>query len=385
MDSYANRRLIITALIIGVFLAYIIRLFFLQIVDTRYRLSAQNNSQRFVTQYPARGLVYDRDGKLLVFNQAAYDMMVIPEQLQEFDTAAFCTMLSITKTQLNDGLTAARRFSRFQPSVIVKQLSAEAYARMVDNIYRFPGFYVQPRTLRKYAKPMAAHLLGYVGEVDEALIKKDSYYQMGDYIGTSGIEKAYESDLRGQKGRKIFLVDVNGKIKGSFQNGKYDIEAVSGADLTSTINMAIQEYAEKLMKPYRGSIVAIEPSTGDILSLVTSPAYDPALLVGRIRNINFRVLSQDTVKPLFNRALMARYPPGSTFKLINALIGLKEGVINESTTYSCSQGTIIAGMVKKCHLHASPLDLIRSIQNSCNTYYFNVFRKIIENPDFSKY
>jgi penicillin-binding protein 2 len=383
MDSYANRRLIITGLIVTVLLAYIIRLFFLQIVDTQYRLSAQNNSQRVVTQYPARGLIYDRNGKLLVFNQAAYDMMVIPEQLQEFDTIAFCNMLDITKSQLIDGLIAARRFSRFQPSVVLKQLSAETYARMVGNIYRFPGFYVQPRTLRKYNKPMAAHILGYVGEVDEALIKKDAYYQMGDYIGTSGIEKAYENDLRGNKGRRILLVDVNGKIKGSFQNGKYDIEAISGSDLTSTINAAMQEYGEKLMKPYRGSIVAIEPSTGEILSLVTAPAYDPALLVGRIRNLNFRVLSQDTIKPLFNRALMARYPPGSTFKLINALIGLKEGVINESTTYSCSNGTVIAGMVKKCHSHASPLDLVRSIQNSCNSYYFNVFRKIIENPAYN--
>jgi penicillin-binding protein 2 len=383
MDTNSNRRYIIIALISGVFIVYIIRLFFLQIVDTRYRLSAQNNSQRFVTQYPARGLIYDRDGKLLVYNQAAYDMMVIPEQLQEFDTLTFCNMLAITKNQLIDGLQAARRFSRFQPSVVVRQLSAESYARMVDDIYRFPGFYVQARTLRKYNKPIAAHILGYVGEVDEALIKRDSYYQMGDYIGISGIEKAYEADLRGQKGRKIFLVDVNGKTKGSFQGGKYDIEAVSGADLTCSINTTIQEYGEKLMKPYRGSIVVIEPATGEILSLITSPAYDPALLVGRVRNVNFRMMSQDTVKPLFNRALMARYPPGSTFKLINALIGLKEGVINESTTYSCAMGTVIAGMIKKCHSHASPLDLIRSIQNSCNTYYFNVFRKILENPDFS--
>ncbi len=382
MNVFSNRRYVITGLILLLFFIFLVRLFSLQVIETRYRLSSDNNSQRIVTLYPARGLIYDRKGRLLVYNQAAYDMMVIPEQLRPFDTLEFCKLLDISREQLEEGLQAAKRFSKFQPSVLVKQLSDETYARMVDKIYQFPGFYVQPRTLRKYTHPMAAHLLGYVGEVDESLIKKDDYYQMGDYIGISGIEKSYETDLRGIKGRQIYLVDVNSQNKGSFQNGRFDKEAISGADLTCTIDENLQEYGEKLMKPYSGSIVAIEPSTGEILAIVSSPSYDPSLLVGRIRNGNFKMLSQDTVKPLFNRALMAKYPPGSTFKLVTGLIGLQEGVITPATTFSCHMGTVIAGMVKKCHNHASPLDLPGSIQNSCNTYHFNVYRAILENPAY---
>ncbi len=215
MNVFSNRRYVITGLILLLFFIFLVRLFSLQVIETRYRLSSDNNSQRIVTLYPARGLIYDRKGKLLVYNQAAYDMMVIPEQLKPFDTAEFCSLLDVSKDQLKEGLQAARRFSKFQPSVLVKQLSDETYARMVDKIYQFPGFYVQPRTLRKYSRPIAAHLLGYVGEVDESLIKKDDYYQMGDYIGISGIEKSYETDLRGIKGRQIYLVDVNSQNKGS--------------------------------------------------------------------------------------------------------------------------------------------------------------------------
>jgi penicillin-binding protein 2 len=383
MNPFSNRKYIIAGFILGIFLLYVFRLFYLQVINSSYKLSAANNSERFVTQYPARGLIYDRNGKLLVFNQAAYDLMVIPGQVKPFDSLELCRMADITMAQLKEGLKAARAFDRFQPSVLVKQISSEMYASMLDKIYRFPGFYVQPRTLRKYSSPMASHLFGYVGEVDENIIKNNPYYQMGDYIGISGLEKTYENSLRGEKGVKIYLVDVHNQVKGSYQDGKFDKEAVFGLDVSSTIDADLQQYGESLLANYRGSIVAIEPSTGEILAIASSPAYDPGLLVGRIRNNNYRALSQDTIKPLFNRALMAKYPPGSTFKLINALIGLQEGVITPNTEYSCNMGTVIGGMVKKCHSHRSPLDLSGSIQNSCNTYYFNVFRKIMENPQYS--
>jgi penicillin-binding protein 2 len=382
MNPFSGRKFLIGFLIIGSAIVLIVRLFILQVLDPSYKFSATNNSQRRVTQYPARGLIYDRNNELLVYNEAAYDLMINPPQLTEFDTTEFCGLLNIRKEQVVNKITEALRYSRFKPSIFLKQVSSETYAILQEKLYKFPGFFVQPRTLRKYPRPIAAHVLGYVGEVDESTIEKDEYYQMGDYIGISGIEKSYEKVLRGKKGVKIYLVDVHNRVKGSFQDGKLDKTAEFGSDIISTLDADLQEYGEKLMQNLRGSIVALEPSSGEILSLVSSPYYDPSLLVGRIRTMNYRKMEIDTLKPLFNRALMAKYPPGSTFKVVQALIGLEENVVSPSSSFYCDMGYRAGRVRVGCHYHFSPLKLPGAIQNSCNAYFCNVFRRIIEDKKF---
>jgi Cell division protein FtsI/penicillin-binding protein 2 len=378
-DSFVNRKYLVIGLIIIAAVALIVRLFIIQVVEDTYRLSADNNVLRYVTQYPARGLIYDRKGKLIVFNQAAYDLMVVPAQTAKLDTMAFCSELGITIEVFRERSKAAKNYSRRAPSVFLKQISAETYAKFQEKLFMYPGFYVQPRTLRKYSLPVAAHLLGYVSEVDEALIKKDPYYKIGDYIGKLGIEEAYEKDLRGKRGVKIFMVDVYSRIKGSYANGGMDTVAVHGSDIISGLDLDLQEYGERLMQNKTGSIVAIEPETGEILTLVSSPTYDPGLLVGRVRSENFARLQADTIsKPLFNRAFMASYPPGSTFKPINGLIGLQEKVIVPSTKFSCNHGYLFVS----CHSHPSPLDLAGGIMISCNSYFCQTFRRILENPKY---
>lgn len=378
-DAFINRKYVIMALILLASLVLLIRLFVIQVVKDTYRLSADNNVLRYVTQYPARGLIYDRNKKLLVYNQAAYDLMVVPAQVTGIDTAEFCNLLEISKSSFRERMNAAVSYSRRAPSVFLKQISAESYARLQEKMFLYPGFYVQPRTLRKYSKPIAAHLLGYVSEVDESLIKKEPYYKAGDYIGKLGIEEAYEKELRGRRGVKIYLVDVYSRIKGSYAEGRMDTMAIQGEDIVSTMDMDLQEYGEKLMRNKTGSIVALEPKTGEVLALVSTPNYDPGLLVGRIRSENFAKLSADSVwKPLFNRALQAKYPPGSTFKPINGLIGLQENVITPSTTFGCNHGYLFVA----CHSHSSPLDLIHGISNSCNSYFCQTYRRILENPKY---
>jgi penicillin-binding protein 2 len=382
-DTFVTRKYVIIGLIVLAAVALIIKLFIIQVVKDTYRLSADNNVLRYVTQYPARGLIYDRNGKLIVFNQAAYDLMVVPVLTGKMDTALFCSDLGITKDVFRERMKVARNYSRKAPSVFLKQISAETYAKFQEKIFMYPGFYVQPRTLRKYSKPVAAHLLGYVSEVDEALIKKDPYYKPGDYIGKLGIEEAYEKDLRGRRGVKIYLVDVYSRIKGSYADGNLDTLAVHGSDIISGIDLDLQEYGEHLMQNKTGSIVAIEPKTGEILALVSSPNYDPSLLVGRIRSENFAKLQSDTIlKPLFNRAFMASYPPGSTFKPINGLIGLQEKVIVPSTEFGCSNGYHAGSITIACHSHRSPLNLKDAIANSCNSYFCQTYRRILENPRY---
>lgn len=378
-DAYVSRKYFITALVVLTSVALIIRLFIIQVVKDTYRMSADNNVLRYETQYPARGLIYDRNGELIVSNQAAYDLMVVPGQTGKMDTAVFCNDLGISKEVFRERLKATRNYSRRAPSVFLKQISAETYARFQEKMFMYPGFYVQPRTLRKYSKPVAAHLLGYVSEVDEALIKKDPYYKAGDYIGKLGIEEAYEKDLRGTRGVKIYMVDVYGRIKGSYSEGSLDTVDVQGSDIISGIDLELQEYGELLMQNKRGSIVAIEPKTGEILAFVSSPNYDPGLLVGRVRSENFARLQADTMfKPLFNRAAMAKYPPGSTFKPVIGLIGLQEKVIVPSTMFGCDNGYLFVA----CHSHSSPLDLEGAIMNSCNSYFCQTYRRILENPRY---
>lgn len=377
-----DRNFVVMYIVIAATSAILIRLFFLQVLDTSYKVTASNNVLHYVTQYPARGLVYDRNGEILVANQAAYDLMVVPQQLRAFDTTEFCKILDITKEQVEASLLVAKHYSYFKQSIFLKQISAKTYASLQEKLFLYPGFFVQPRTLRTYPLSVAGGLLGYVGEVDDNVISKDSYYKSGDYIGISGLEKTYEKELRGQKGVNIFMVDVHNRIQGSYADGKFDTSSVMGKNITVSIDEKLQAYGEKLMVNKLGSIVAIEPSTGEILALVSSPSFDPELLVGRERAQNYRVLQTDSLKPLFNRASMAMYPPGSTFKLVNGLIGLKEGVLFPTTRYSC-EGGYPYGRGVGCHHHRSPLDLMGAVAISCNTYFCYVFRSILDNPKYS--
>jgi penicillin-binding protein 2 len=378
-DAFINRKYVIMALMVLASLTLIIRLFVIQVVKDSYRLSADNNVLRYVTQYPARGLIYDRNGKEIVTNMAAYDLMVVPAQTSKIiDTTGFCSMLGISNDLFRRQMRSAVNYSRKAPSVFLKQISDETYAKFQEKMFLYPGFYVQPRTLRKYSLPVAAHILGYVSEVDDGIIRRMPYYKPGDYIGKTGIEEAYEKELRGKRGVKIYLVDVFSRIKGSYADGRLDTLAVQGSDITSSIDLILQEYGELLMKNKRGSIVAIEPKTGEVLTLVSSPNYDPGLLVGRIRSDNFSSLFVDTVKPLFNRALMASYPPGSTFKPINGLIALEEGVITPNTMFACHNGYLTIA----CHSHESPVNLEDAISTSCNAYFCQAYRKILENTNY---
>ncbi len=382
MDSYAVRKNIIGLVIIVIAIIYIGKLFSIQVLDTSYQLSASNNVLRRITQYPARGLIYDRNGKLMVHNQAAYDIMVTPGRLEPFDTSEFCNILNISEKYLKHKLDSAKNYSEYKPSAVLNLVSSETYAKFQEKLYKFPGFFVQPRTVRKYRCPLAAHTMGYVGEASQALVDTNNYYKPGDYVGISGIEKAYEKELRGIKGAKLYMVDVHNRIKGPYREGRYDKNAVAGKDLTTTIDAELQRYGEKLMKNKIGSIVAIEPSTGEVLSLVSTPDYNPELLVGRKRRRNYPELKSDTLKPLFNRALMAKYPPGSTFKVLTASIALQEDVVYTGTEFSCYGGFYYGSFHVGCHSHKSPVDLIESIQVSCNAYHCNTFLRIFNNKKY---
>ncbi|MBI9037155.1 MAG: penicillin-binding protein 2 [Bacteroidales bacterium] len=380
-DSYKARKYVIISIIMLMGFIFVVRLFFLQIVDNEYKLSAENNVLRYVVQYPARGLIYDRSDNLLVYNEAAYDLLIVPKQLKDFDTTELCQLLDIEKHELIENILKARKYSYYKPSIFLEQITSENYGRLQEKLYKFNGFYVQKRTLRKYPYKNAAHILGYVGEVNQNEIKKDKYYKQGDYIGKSGIEKSYEKELRGKKGLKIRLVDVFNRIKGSYKDGRFDTLAEAGKNLQISLDIELQQYGEMLMKNKKGSIVAIEPASGEILALVSTPSYDPNLLIGRVRSENYKKLSKDSLQPLFNRATMAQYPPGSTFKLINALIGLEENVLTRNTKYSCNG--LNTKPIGCSHDHFSPLKLISAIELSCNPYFWNVFKSIIENPKYS--
>ena len=366
MNLLSDRKYVIMGVIMLVGLIYISRLFYIQVIDDSYKLDARNQAFRYNTEFPVRGYIYDRNNKLLVFNEAAYDLMVLPKEIKNLDTADFCNLLGITREVFLKKMVRAVQApnSPRKQSIFEKQLSPKDYASLQERLYRFPGFYVQSRTLRKYPRKIAAHMLGYIGEASKETTERNPYYNEGDYLGISGIEKTYEKVLRGKKGMHIMMVDVNNREKGSYMNGLYDTMAIPGKPLTTTIDGDLQEYAELLMQNKIGSVVAIEPSTGEILAIVTSPTYDPNLFVGRARNKNFVEQSMDSIgKPLFNRSTMASYPPGSTFKLIMALIGLQEGVLTSETRYPCARGYPPLGGHPKCHAHPSPLVLTGAIGN----------------------
>ncbi len=382
---YADRKYIIIGFFLLIGLVFLARLFYVQILVDKYILSANNNVLRYVTQYPARGLVFDRNGELLVYNEAAYDLMVIPRQVKNPDTLALCRLIGIEPSEFRARLQKARNYSPYRPSIFEAQITRENYGFLEEKLFLFPGFYVQPRTLRKYTFPVAAHTFGYIGEANPDLIEKNPYYKPGDYVGINGIERSYEEILRGKKGMKIRVYDVLNRDKGSFREGRYDTSSVAGTDLYSTLDAELQEYGELLMSNKKGSIVAIEPATGEILCMVSSPSYDPNLLAGNIRKKNYANLLRDTVyNPLFNRALMAMYPPGSTFKLVNALVGQQEGVLTPSTIYGCPGGfSLGSGKMVGCHPHPSPLNLNGAIQISCNTYFCRVFKATLEKRSYT--
>jgi penicillin-binding protein 2 len=379
--NYANRKFIIIGIVVLVALIYLLKLFFIQVISPDYKLYARDNVLRHITRYPARGLIYDRKGELLVFNEATYDLLVIPRQIKKLDTLALRQLLNIDQKDFDARLKKVKNYSYYKPSVFLHQLSKKEYAFLEERLYQFTGFYVQARTLRKYPSPFAAHILGYVGEVSRPNIEADPYYTQGDYIGKNGIEKTYENLLRGRKGLKVVMVDVFNREKGSYQDGENDSLAQAGTDLYLSIDKELQLYGEQLMQNKIGSIVAIEPQSGEILAMVSSPSYDPNLLIGRIRTKNYQRLSIDSLMPLFNRPVAAQYPPGSTFKPVFALIGLQEGTLKPSTKYECD-GTSASPIVCS-HDHYSPLSLKNAIEQSCNPYFWKVFKATIEQPKFS--
>lgn len=382
MNIASGRSTIIVLIFLAVGIIFLLRLFFLQVIDDSYKLSANNNVLRYVTDYPARGLILDRKGKLLVYNEPVYDLMIIPKQVKNIDTLEFCKLIEISIESFREKFKKAKLYSPVKPSMFEKQLSSETYASLQEKLYKFHGFFVQPRTLRKYPDPMAAHLFGYIGEVDSNIIKKNAYYKEGDYIGKSGIEQSYETTLRGKRGTRIMMVDVFNRPKGSFQDGQYDTLAIAGESITLSLDKELQEYGEKLMQNKVGGIVAIDPQTGEILACISSPTYDPNLLVGRARTKNYARLLFDPTKPLFNRALMAYYPPGSTFKLINDLIGEQEKVLFPNTSYYCDGGYHMGSKTVKCDARHGSIALQTAIEHSCNTYHCHVFRSIVDQKKF---
>lgn len=373
MNPFEDRKFVILGIFLTVGLIFLGRLFFIQVIDDSYKLSAKNQALRYVTQYPVRGLIYDRNGKLLVYNEAAYDLMVIPKKVKQLDTTAFCNLLGITDSVFNIKMKKAIKHSRYRASTFEKQIPANQWALISEKLYQFNGFFGEKRTLRKYPKSTSAHILGYISEVSNNDIQKDNYYKSRDYIGKRGLEKEYEKSLRGSRGRKVLLVDVHNRTKGSYQNGKYDSLPISGKKLISSIDRDLQEYGERLMQNKRGSIVAIEPSTGEILAMVSAPTYNPNLLVGRPRSQNYALLqANDSLNPLFNRTINAMYRPGSIFKIVQSLIALDEGVITESTRIRCNRGII------GCHGAHTNDDLIGAIQHSCNPYFYQVYKRLIQ-------
>ncbi|MFL1894160.1 penicillin-binding protein 2 [Aquimarina sp. 2-A2] len=378
------RKLLLYLIIITTGIIFISRLFYLQIYNTSYASLSEDNAIKVIYDYPQRGAIYDRNGKLLVTNQPSYDVMVIPRELKPFDTLEFCSVLNISKDKLIRRLQKARSYSPRVPSIVIPQLTKDEYAFLQEKMRKFEGFYIQKRSLRDYQTYHASNVLGYIGEVNDAAIRKDPYYLSGDLIGIDGVEKQYEQELRGIKGVKRIQKDRFNRDIGPYKEGKFDTLPVNGKDLQITIDIALQKYGERLMVNKRGGIVALEPSTGEILALVTAPSYKPELLVGRKRSREFTKLFYDTIgKPLFDRGVKGEYPPGSPFKTINALIGLQEGIVDTQERFSCHMGYYYGKTNRRlgCHSHRSPLNMIPGIAHSCNAYFANVYRRIIEKYD----
>ncbi len=373
------RKLLLFSIIAFVGVTFIARLFYLQIYKPDvYNLYA-DNAIRKVYDYPKRGYIYDRNGALLVANQPSYDVMVIPREVKPLDTLELCSLLKITKQDFLDIYNKAYNYSPRLPSVFIPQLSRNDFAMLQEKIRKFEGFYIQKRSLRDYQTTIGANVLGDIGEVNNYIIENQPYYEMGDLIGKQGVEQTYEEVLRGVKGIKFIQKDRFNRDIGPYKEGMYDTLPQSGRDITITIDAKLQEYGELLMQNKRGGIVAIDPSSGEILAMISAPTYNPNLLVGRQRSANFTKLYNDTIaKPLYDRGLQAMYPPGSPFKILNALIGLQEGVVNTEERFGCNHGYSYGGRKMGCHSHPSPLAMNGGIYNSCNAYFANVYRRIVD-------
>ena len=376
MRDYSNRKFIIGGAAIIIVIVYTLRLLMLQIMSDDYRKSADSNAFLKQTEYPARGCIFDRKGKLLVFNQPSYDVMVVMNEAKDhIDTLALCEALGITRDFFDKRMADIKDreknpgYSRFTQQVFITQLDEQDFAVFREKLFRFPGFYIQRRTLRQYQYPYGAHVLGDVAEVSQGDIEEDDYYIKGDYIGKLGVERSYEKQLRGEKGVQILLRDAHGRVQGHYQNGKYDRRPVPGKNLTLSIDIDLQALGERLMEGKIGSIVAIEPSTGEVLCMVSSPTYDPRILTGRRRGKNHLALQRNVWKPLLNRSIMGQYPPGSTFKTSQALTFLTEGIITPQTAFSCPHGFSFKGLHVGCHGHASPLSLVPALSTSCNGFF----------------
>jgi penicillin-binding protein 2 len=370
---YTGRSLVI-AISIGLIASVLIgKLFLIQVTDDSYLRKAERNAIQRLVDHPYRGLIYDRNNSLMVFNDPVFDLMVIPKEFSLKDTVRFCELFNVEKEDFVENYRAAVKYSWVKPSPLIKQISKEEFAGIQDYLVDYRGLFVMTRSVRSYPRSAAANALGYIGEISSGQLSRDSsmYYRQGDYVGLSGLEDYYEPDLRGRKGVKYKLVNVRGIDKGAFKNGDLDTLSVAGENLQSTIDLDLQVYAEQLMAGKRGSVVAIEPKTGEILTMLSAPAYDPNRLTGSKFGENYLLLNQDIEKPLFNRPIMAMYPPGSIFKIVQSLIGLQENILTPNTTFSCNRSLV------NCHNHPNPVNLFGAIRNSCNPYYHQAFRMII--------
>lgn len=376
--NYINRKYILGGIAVAVVIIYLIRLFSLQLMSDDYKKNADSNAFRKEIQYPSRGLILDRKGRLLVYNESSYNIMVVMNDQRGIDTLDFCQTVGITKDfyiKRMDEIKSKISYSRYTPQLFMSQIPAEEFSVFREKLFRFKGFSVEKRSVRHYTTGLGAHLLGDVGEVNDKDIANDDYYQSGDFIGKLGVERSYEKELRGEKGMRIMLRDVHGRTQGHYQDGKYDKAPVPGKDVTLSIDLDLQALAERLLEGKLGAIVAIEPSTGQILCMASSPTYDPRLTVGRNRGKYHQQLSRDPMRPLLNRAIMGTYPPGSTFKITQALMGLQEGSITPEIAFPCHHGFNYKGLHLGCHGHASPINLVPAIGTSCNAYFcWNLYR-----------
>ena len=380
---YENRKFVVVGIVMAIVIVFICRLFNLQILSDEYKKYADSNAFFDKTVYPSRGVMYDRTGRLLVSNQPAYDVMVCMRSVNDLDTLALCQSLGITQEFFDRRMADVKNrrlnpgYSSYTNQLFLGQLTAEESAMFQEQLYKFSGFSIQRRTIRQYNYPVAGHLFGDLGEVSKKDIAKDNYYVQGDFIGKQGLESFYEKQLRGEKGKEVLLRDAYGRIKGRYMDGTMDVAPVPGRNLTLSLDIELQALAERLLQNKIGSVVAIEPSTGEVLCMASSPTFDPQILVGRKRGENHRQLSQDKQKPLLNRAIMGTYPPGSTFKTSQALTYLQEGIITPETQFPCALGFRHRGLHVGCHAHSSPIALASSLATSCNSYYcWGLYRMI---------
>ena len=374
-SQYKSRKNIIGGVAIAIVLLYLLRLFFLQLLSEDYKKNADSNAFRKDIIYPSRGLIYDRNGKLMVFNEPIYNIMVTMNDQIGIDTLDFCNTVGITREEYEQRMAEIKDYSKntgyspYTPQLFMSQIPEGEFSLFREKLFRFNGFSFEKRSIRHYVGGHGAHILGDVGEVNEKDIEADNYYRSGDFIGKLGVERSYEKELRGEKGMRIMLRDVRGRVQGHYMDGAYDRDAVPGKNITLSLDLELQALAERLLEGKLGAIVAIEPATGEVLCMASSPTYDPRTLTGRDRGKNHKELSQDPMKPLLNRAIMGTYPPGSTFKPTQGLIGLQDGIIDVQTAFPCSHGFNYKGFHLGCHGHASPIALIPALATSCNAYF----------------